>query len=184
MPPYGSLHSPSLRKMEHSRSYRRRGIQLGNILGDPFALATISISLVCAWLPPSPTTVRHEPLLCERRLIVSQLAWFITFVSCIIAQIQATDPADKFPTFAWWAAVYSLFLIAGVFVVVASDSIHTYHVAVTGYLSGGMVLVTSSVNSLLYSKNGAREAAAAGFILLSMVVVSANRPSLMWWRLC
>lgn len=44
----------------------------------------------------------------------------------------------------------------------------------TGYLSGGMVLVTSSVNSLVYSKSGAREAAAAGFILLSMVVVCVN----------
>ncbi|KAJ6446864.1 Osmosensor, Mos1 [Purpureocillium lavendulum] len=129
--------------MENSRSYGRKGVQLGNILGDPFALATISISL---------------------------LAWFITFISCIVSQIQATQ-ADKFPSFAWWAVVYSLFLIIGVFVVVASDAVHTYHVAVTGYLAGGMVLVTSSVNSLVYSKSGAREAAAAGFILLSMVVI-------------
>ncbi|PNY23079.1 High osmolarity signaling protein SHO1 [Tolypocladium capitatum] len=129
--------------MEHPRSYGRKGMDLGNILGDPFALATISISL---------------------------LAWFIAFISCIVSQIQATD-ADRFPTFAWWAIVYSLFLIVGIFVVVASDSVHTYHVAITGYLSGGMVLVTSSVNSLVYSKSGAREAAAAGFILLSMVVI-------------
>lgn len=101
-----------------------------------------------------------------------QLAWVITFISCIVAQIQADDKQDPFPTFAWWGAVYSIFLIIGVFVVIASDAIHTYHVAVTGYLAGGMVLVTSSVNSLVYSKSGAREAAAAGFILLSMVVVS------------
>ncbi|PHH90821.1 hypothetical protein CDD83_2575 [Cordyceps sp. RAO-2017] len=130
--------------MEHSRSYGgRKGIRLGNILGDPFALATISISL---------------------------LAWFITFISCIISQVQATGN-EPFPSFAWWAAVYSLFLIVGIFVVVASDSVQTYHVAVTGYLAGGMVLVTSSVNLLVYSKSGAREAAAAGFILLSMVVI-------------
>ncbi|OAA47124.1 osmosensor protein [Metarhizium rileyi] len=140
--------------MEHSRPHRgRKRMSLGNILGDPFALATISISL---------------------------LAWFITFISCIIAQVQANknkglpekDNTDgNFPPFAWWAVVYSLFLISGVFVVVASDAIQTYHVAVTGYLAGGMVLVTSGVNSLVYSKNGAREAAAAGFILLSMVVI-------------
>ncbi|KAL3965134.1 hypothetical protein ACCO45_002138 [Purpureocillium lilacinum] len=103
--------------MEHSRSYGRKGVQLGNILGDPFALATISISL---------------------------LAWFITFISCIVSQIQAT-PDDKFPTFAWWAVVYSLFLIIGVFVVVASDAVHTYHVAVTGYLSGGFILLSMVV---------------------------------------
>ncbi|KAK2593951.1 Transmembrane osmosensor [Conoideocrella luteorostrata] len=139
--------------MERSRAYggsRKQSVSLGNILGDPFALATISISL---------------------------LAWFITFISCIIAQIQANNagadrnPDGNFPSFAWWAVVYSIFMILGVFVVVASDSIHTYHVAVTGYLAGGMVLVTSGINSLVYSKNGAREAAAAGFILLSMVII-------------
>ncbi|KJZ72533.1 High osmolarity signaling protein MOS1 [Hirsutella minnesotensis 3608] len=133
--------------MEQSRNYGRRGIRLGNILGDPFALATISISL---------------------------LAWLITIVACTISQIQSSsvpDGSDPFPAFAWWAVAYSLFIIIGVFVVVASDAVHTYHVAVTGYLGGGMVLVTSSVNSLVYSKSGARQAAAAGFILLSMMVI-------------
>jgi SHO1 osmosensor len=65
-----------------------------------------------------------------------------------------------------------LVLLIGVFVVIASDSIQTYHVAVTGYLSAGLVLVTSSVNSLIYSAHGSRQAGAAGFILLSMVMVS------------
>ena len=51
MPPYGSLHSPSLRKMEHSRAqYGRKSVNLGNIIGDPFALATISISMVSLYL--------------------------------------------------------------------------------------------------------------------------------------
>lgn len=55
---------------------------------------------------------------------------------------------------------------------VASDTTQTYHVAVVGYLACGLVLTTSSVNSLVYSANGAKEAASAGFILLSMVTVS------------
>ncbi len=38
-------------------------------------------------------------------------------------------------------------------------------------LACGLVLTTSSVNGLVYSTNGAKEAAAAGFILLSMVTV-------------
>ena len=64
-----------------------------------------------------------------------------------------------------------LFMIAGVFVVVAADVIQTYHVALVGYLACGLVLTTSSVNNLLYTFSGARQAAAAGFMLLSMVLV-------------
>jgi SHO1 osmosensor len=61
--------------------------------------------------------------------------------------------------------------IIGVFVVIASDTIQTYHVAIVGYLACGLVLTSSSVNSLIYSSNGAKEATAAGHILLSMVNV-------------
>lgn len=57
---------------------------------------------------------------------------------------------------------------------VSSDTTQTYHVAVVGYLACGLVLTTSSVNSLVYSANGAKEAASAGFILLSMVTVRAQ----------
>lgn len=93
----------------------------------------------------------------------------ISFISSIIAQIQTKT---TFPTFTWWAVVYYFFLIPGVFVVVASDTIQTYHIAVVGYLACGLVLTTSSVNDLVYSTHGANEACAAGFILLSMVTVS------------
>lgn len=53
MPSYGSLHSPSLRKMNGGmdskgrRTAGMRGMSMDNILGDPFALATLSIGVVC-----------------------------------------------------------------------------------------------------------------------------------------
>jgi SHO1 osmosensor len=142
MPGYGSLHSPSLRKMEYSRpQYGRKRMSLGNIIGDPFALATISIAT---------------------------LAWIISFVATILAHIQ--DPVE-FPLYAYWALVFFFALIIGVFVVVASDSTQTYHVALTGYLGCGLVLSTSSVNNLIHHSQGAKEASAAGFILLSMVTI-------------
>jgi SHO1 osmosensor len=146
MPGYGSLRSPSLRKMEHSRaSYGRRSFSLGNIIGDPFALATTSIAF---------------------------LAWLIAFVGCIIGQITTNTRADPFPTYAWWAVVYMPFVILGILFAIAADSVQTYHVAIVGYVSCGLVLTSSSVNNLVYSPHGSREAAAAGFILLSMVLVS------------
>ncbi|KAI1182465.1 hypothetical protein F5B17DRAFT_435588 [Nemania serpens] len=131
--------------MDQSRAgYGRKRISMGNVLGDPFALATISIAA---------------------------LSWVISLVGCIIGQVNS-DPSDKlnmFPKFAWWSIVLMFFLIPAVFVVVASDSIQTYHVALVGYMGAGLVLTSSSVNSLIYYSEGSRQAAAAGFILLSMV---------------
>jgi SHO1 osmosensor len=137
--------------MEHSRaSYgRNKGMSMGNIIGDPFALATSSIAA---------------------------LAWIITFISCIIAQVQAPK-GNGFPQFSWWSAIYMLFVVAGVICAIAADAVQTYHVALVGYLACGLVLATSSVNALVYSPIAAREAAAAGFILLSMVSVSSSQSS-------
>ncbi|KAF2728771.1 high osmolarity signaling protein sho1 [Polyplosphaeria fusca] len=140
MPSYGSLGSPSLRKMENGYgSGARPGFSIGRIVGDPFALATISIGV---------------------------LAWIIAFVSSIISAIHG-----GFPNFAWWTLVFMLFCIVGVTVTVASDSERTYHVAIVGFLAAGLVFTTSSVNSLVYSPIAAFEAAAAGFILLSMIAI-------------
>lgn len=140
MPSYGSIPSPSLRKMENGHSYGNRStFSFGRIVGDPFALATISIGI---------------------------LAWIIAFVSSIISAIHG-----GFPNFAWWALVFMFFCIVGVTVTVASDSERTYHVAIVGFLAAGLVFTTSSVNSLVYSPTAAFEAAAAGFILLSMVAI-------------
>ncbi|KAH8662374.1 high osmolarity signaling protein SHO1 [Xylariales sp. PMI_506] len=130
--------------MDYSRgSYSRKGASMGNIIGDPFALATTSIAA---------------------------LAWVIAFISCIISQIQATK-SDLFPAFSWWTIVYSLFTIGGVTIVVAADAVQTYHIAIVGYLACGLVLTASSVNALVYSSDASREAAAAGFILLAMVEI-------------
>ncbi|KAF1953443.1 high osmolarity signaling protein sho1 [Byssothecium circinans] len=143
MPGYGSLGSPSLQKMENGYGHSGRGgsgFAIGRVVGDPFALATISIGF---------------------------LAWIIAFISSIIAAVSKSG----FPNFAWWALVFHLFCIVGVFVTVASDSEHTYHVAIVGFLAAGLVNTTSSVNFLVYSPNAAFEASAAGFILLSMVSI-------------
>ena len=91
-------------------------------------------------------------------------------MSSIIADI-----GEEYPNFAWWSLVYMLGCIGLVFVTVATDSVHTYHVAIVGFLAAGLVFTTSSVNSLIYYSDGAKEAAAAGFILLSMVAVRTIR---------
>ena len=64
------------------------------------------------------------------------------------------------------------FVILGVTFAVAANAVYTYHVAMVGFLAAGLVFTTSSVNSLIYWSDKAKQAAAAGFILLSMVSVS------------
>ncbi|KAG9185952.1 hypothetical protein G6011_02508 [Alternaria panax] len=118
---------------------RSSRFSLGRIIGDPFALATISIGI---------------------------LAWIIAFVSSIISAIHG-----GFPNFAWWTLVFMFFCIVGVTVTVASDAERTYHVAIVGFLAAGLVFTTSSVNSLVYSPVAPFEAAAAGYILLSMIAI-------------
>ncbi|KAL6157439.1 Transmembrane osmosensor [Exserohilum turcicum] len=94
------------------------------------------------------------------------LAWIISFVSSIISAIHG-----GFPNFAWWTLVFMFFCIVGVTVTVASNAERTYHVAIVGFLSAGLVFTTSSVNSLVYSPVTPFEAAAAGYILLSMIAI-------------
>ena len=93
----------------------------GHIVGDPFALATISIAYVsfhsCFCL------ARWDQDRADRYL--RQLAWLITFIASIISAVR-----DSFPNFAWWALAYLFCVIMGVFVVVGSDATQTYHVAV------------------------------------------------------
>lgn len=97
----------------------------------------------------------------------------IAFVSSIISDVQG-----DYPNYCWWSLAFMLLCIVSVFVTVAMDSVHTYRMALVGLFSAGLVFTTSSVNSLIYYSDAAKEAAAAGFILLSMVsVCSFPNPS-------
>ncbi|KAF2758335.1 high osmolarity signaling protein sho1 [Pseudovirgaria hyperparasitica] len=140
MPSYGSVGSHnSLRKMEAG-------------YGSPSGRRSFSIGRIIGD-PFSLATVS-----------IAMLAWLIALVSSIIGAIQA-----DYPNYQWWAVVYQFFCISGVFFVEATDTAFTYHVAIVGSLGAALVMTTASVNSLVYNPNGAIEAAAAGFILLSMV---------------
>ena len=53
---------------------------------------------------------------------------------------------------------------------------------VVGFLAAGLTYATAIVNTLVYSSDPAKEASAAGFILLSMVMVCAMpRPKNINW---
>lgn len=118
------------------------GLDFGNIVGDPFALATVSIGF---------------------------LAWLIGFVSQAIANTSGGVP--DFPKFAWWTIAFELCCIIGVAIIVALDAVYKYHVAIVGFLSAGLVFTCSAANTFIYSPKGTMEAAGAGHILLSIIQI-------------
>ncbi|KAG0128999.1 hypothetical protein HOY82DRAFT_488776 [Tuber indicum] len=130
--------------MSRGRPYGTSSSRLdfGNIIGDPFALSTISIAII---------------------------GWLVGFVSQAIADADKAIP--NFPKFAWWSIVYVFFCIIGVIIVILMDSVHKYQLALVGYLSAGMVFTCSAANTLVYTDRGTMQAAGAGHIILSIVQI-------------
>ena len=110
----------------------------------------------------------------------------IAFAGCIAAAIYfsqrqaASDPGiangtiTNTPNFAWWTIAYMFCCIVGVIIVSGLDAVQTYHVAICAYMSAGLVLTTSSINSVIVAAQSGKEAASAGFILLAIVCVSRS----------
>ena len=94
---------------------RRGRFSISHIIGDPFALATISISVVSQVCHSYGAVV----------LILRQLAWLIAFIASAVASTQ-----DPYPKYAWWTIAYMLCCIVGITIVFASDSANTYSLAV------------------------------------------------------
>ncbi|OJD09697.1 hypothetical protein AJ78_08973 [Emergomyces pasteurianus Ep9510] len=55
--------------------------------------------------------------------------------------------------------------------VLGSQTNHVYGVAIVGYLAAGLTFTSLAVNSLIYADRASQQAAAAGFILQSMVAI-------------
>ncbi|KFX97354.1 hypothetical protein O988_04915 [Pseudogymnoascus sp. VKM F-3808] len=121
------------------RSGGMSGMRMENIIGDPFALATISIAL---------------------------LAWLIGLVGTIITEVNG-----DVQSYAWFAVFFMLACIIGVSVVIASNTSATYHVALVGFLAIGFLMISSSVNGVIFTDVGSMNAQAAGYIILSMITL-------------
>ena len=64
-----------------------------------------------------------------------------------------------------------LCLIVGIIAAIVTDTTECYHMAIIGFLAAGLILTSSSADGLLYTSNSAKQAAAAGFIVLTTVNV-------------
>lgn len=77
-------------------------------------------------------------------------------------------------SYAWFAVFFMLACIIGVSVVIASNTSATYHVALVGFLAIGFLMISSSVNGVIFTDVGSMNAQAAGYIILSMITVRCS----------
>lgn len=105
----------------------------------------------------------------SHQLTPPQLAWLIALVGSIV-----TDVNGDVQSYVWFAIFFMLACIIAVFVVIASNTSATYHVALVAFLAIGFTLTSSAINGVIFSSQGSMNAMAAGNILLCMVTVRCS----------
>jgi SHO1 osmosensor len=89
----------------------------------------------------------------------------------VASAISSAWKTDPYPNYCWLSVAFMLLLIFGIFAAIVSDTTEVYRVAIVGFLAASLILTTSSVNNLLYTSDVARQTAAAGFVVLSILDV-------------
>ncbi|KAF2153010.1 hypothetical protein K461DRAFT_327512 [Myriangium duriaei CBS 260.36] len=145
MPTYSSLESPSLRKMEAYKrdSYgKKKRFNAGNIFGDPFALATISVGII-AWII---SFVASVIAVIQTKAYPNYSWWTLVFSFFCIVGVTITVASDA--VHIYQVAIVG-FLSAGL--VFTTSSVNS------------LIYINTAAR--------AHDAASAGFILLSMVFI-------------
>nr|CAB89868.1 putative membrane protein [Kluyveromyces lactis] len=98
-------------------------------------------------------------------LSIALISWIIALAGSI-AVAASTSP---FPRFSWWTIVYEILLMITLFIVYCLDLVDYYRMFITCAVGIAFVYTTISTNSIVYYEGSKSGAAAAGFILLSMI---------------
>lgn len=202
MPSYGSLHSPSLHKMngnlEEGSSRERRGMGHSFRFGSTLAFQEMDIADL-------PRAYRRRPFcscyylnsICQSTLktaIAKFLAdqYGVAGLDDCIYRFAHFRHTIRFPQFRMVGHCVHVVLYRGGISgggiglnpnlscsgtqCAAATEVYAHIWQIVGFLAAGLVFTSSVINALVYSADGAKEAAAAGFILLSMVAVWHGRP--------
>ena len=203
MPSYGSLHSPSLHKMngnlEEGSSRERRGMGHSFRFGSTLAFQEMDIAdLRRPYRRRSFCSCYHLDSI-RQSTLEAALADYVTDRSgvaglddCIyrFAHFRHTIRFSQFRMvghcvhavlYRWGVSSGGIGLdpdlpCSGTQRPTELPEACAHIWQIVGFLAAGLVFTSSVINALVYSADGAKEAAAAGFILLSMVAVWHGRP--------
>lgn len=96
----------------------------------------------------------------------------IAFVAWVIAlggSIAVASSSVSFPRFSWWSIVYQILVLLTLFGMYCMDLVDYYRTFLTCAVGVAFVYTSNSTNSIVYNQGSNSGAAAAGFILLSMI---------------
>ncbi|KAF8560141.1 hypothetical protein OG21DRAFT_1479977 [Imleria badia] len=96
--------------------------------------------------------------------VLAVLAWFIAFISQAIATAQFGNVGVP-----WFAIFLQLFLILGVVNTLATDSIAMHRSQISTFGAVAIVFAVLSVNESIFSGLAAKDAMAAGWLILAIV---------------
>lgn len=113
----------------------------------------------------------HSLLFSNKVLFVSVIlavaAWFVAFIGQAAAESHDISHLGRL----WFGIFVQLFLIAGVIVTIATDSIGLVRLQVSAWTVVALVFAVVGIDSGIYSDVGSYQAMAAGYFVLTIVDV-------------
>lgn len=94
---------------------------------------------------------------------------FIGWVIALVGSISTALSQSSFPVFAWWGIAFEFLIIVGITYVFGAKRVDSYRLAIIAFLATSTVYTTNSTNNFVYLTSPTTAAAAAGYILLSII---------------
>ncbi|CDO94401.1 unnamed protein product [Kluyveromyces dobzhanskii CBS 2104] len=94
---------------------------------------------------------------------------FIAWIIALAGSIAVSASTVPFPRFSWWSIVYEILVMTTLFIMYCLDLVDYYRTFITCTVGIAFVYTSNSTNSIVYNSGSRSGAAAAGFILLSMI---------------
>ncbi|PWN18211.1 hypothetical protein BCV69DRAFT_301357 [Microstroma glucosiphilum] len=98
-------------------------------------------------------------------LVLATIGWLVAFIGQAAAEADNDTPLGR----VWFGIFVQLFVILGVAVTLASDSIGMARLQLTAWIVVALVLAVLGIDEGIYSSTSSYEAMAAGYFILTIV---------------